>query len=90
MAPDSGPEEDPPLIEPWFFKLLSERPRLVDRGVRKKACDSMCETIRERRKPGALADRVSKNVADAAQETGARVTKEVSEGPIRAAAQNRF
>ena len=90
MAPDSGADDDPPLIEPWVFKMLKQRPRLVDRGYREQACDSMCEAIRDRRKPGALADRLSKGVASSVQETGAKVTREVAEGPIRQAAQNRF
>lgn len=90
MAPDSGLEDDPPLIEPWLFKMLKDRPRLIDKGYREQACDSMCRAIRERRKPDQVAGRLASSVANNAQKTGAKVTKEVAEGPIRQAAQNRF
>jgi len=90
MEPEAEQVDDPPLVEPRLLEALRNRPRLIDFGYREMACESMCESVKERRKPAKVADRLSKQVAEAAQDTGARVTKQVAEEPIRKAARRRL
>lgn len=55
---DSG-MRDNPLVQPRMVRLLKERPRLINFGIREEVLDQLDGQICKRRSPQHLAERVS-------------------------------
>lgn len=70
-SPDEAAEQSP-LMEPRVVRLLKERTRIVDFGMRREVLEEMEVIIQERRKPNRVAKRATDNILSRAQEATRR------------------
>lgn len=71
---DSGMGEDP-LIQPRLVRMLKDRPRLIDFGVRQEILDELDVRICRRRSPDEVANRLSEQVSNEVQNATRPVMK---------------
>lgn len=57
-------------MRPRIVRLLKNRPRLVDFGLRQEFLDELDQIATERRKPGRVAERTTENMLNRAAEAG--------------------
>lgn len=70
-SPDEVAEQSP-LMEPRVVRLLKQRRRLIDFGMREEILEEMEVILAERRKPGRVAERATENILSRAQEATRR------------------
>lgn len=65
---DSGMREEP-LIQPRLIRMLKDRPRLIDFGLREEVLAELDNQICERRNPQTVAERISDRVSSEVSNT---------------------
>lgn len=66
VEPDESPA-DQPVLQPRLVRFLRKRPKLVEFEMREEFLEHLEQNIRERRKPGTVAQRLSRTVEDASE-----------------------
>jgi len=81
MAGNSGDNASEPIVKPHVVRLLKNRPRMVDKGVRRNILDHLDKSMTGNRTPDSIAQRASqramKPVQDAASGTVRDHTKQL-------------
>lgn len=70
-SPDESASKEP-LLQPRVVRLLKERPRLVDFGLRKEMLEELDNIATERRKPVNVAQRATDNALNRARDAAKR------------------
>lgn len=65
-----------PLVEPRLVRFLKDRPRVVDKGVRREFLEQLEENIRERRRPDTAAERAVQKMFRTFEDAGTGVAKD--------------
>lgn len=73
--PDSQPADEP-LAKARLVRLLRDRPRLIDRGVRKDFLDQLKDNIEDRRKPSNVAEKSAREVLNRSAESAQPVLRD--------------
>lgn len=76
MVGTEGDEAIKPLAEPRLVQFLKNRPRLIDRGLRREFLQQLEMNIRERRKPDTMAEKTVKRMFEELEQAGGGVAKE--------------
>lgn len=71
---DDGDELEP-LLQPRVIRMLKNRDRLINLGVREEILEEMEETIARRRTTDTIAHRVSTTMADVLRNSGEPVVR---------------
>lgn len=79
---DSG-ARDNPLIQPRFVRILKDRPRLIDFGLRKEVLEELDHQLCARRSPQEIANRISDRVTDEITNTTRPVMRRRAEKKIK-------
>lgn len=90
MSGTSGEEELQPIVQPHLVRFLKDRPRLIDKGMRREFLEELEHQMKIRRQPDTAAERAVNLVFDRARDAGKGVAKrrvrdrfaQVSEGPL--------
>jgi len=64
MAANSGNNGSDPLVKPHVVRMLKDRPRVVDKGVRRNILDHLDRSISENRTPEKLAENASQRAME--------------------------
>lgn len=83
MVEPEDRELQEPLFEPRVIRLLKDRPRLVDKGVRKELLEELENQMRERRKPDTVAEKAVRSVFRQFDEVGETVAERRAKQRIR-------
>lgn len=75
MPHTDGEGELKPLVQPRVIRALKNRPRLIDKGVRREMLEEMEQNVIERRTTGEVASRVSHTVMKSASDAGEPVVR---------------
>lgn len=57
---DSAGEKEP-LLQPRLIRFLKNRPRLIDKGMRKEFLEELEQEVVERRKPDTIAEKMARS-----------------------------
>lgn len=82
MPHTDGEEELEPLLQPRVIRMLKNRNRLINMGLREEILEEMEETINRRRTTDTIAHRISTTMAD--------VLRDSSEPIVRDRMENRL
>lgn len=63
VEPEDYSEVDP-VLQPHLVRFLRERPKLIDVEMREKVLKGVEENIKDRRRPGYMAERIAEAAAD--------------------------
>lgn len=75
MAQGEGSPKEDPLFQPYLVRVLKDRPRLVDRGVRQDFLEELEDTLMERRRPDSVAEEAVRSVLDRFTDAAAPAAK---------------
>lgn len=74
-----------PLVEPRLVQFLKDRPRLVDRGLRKEFLEQLEQNIRVRRQPDSMAERTVQEMFRNLEEAGGGVVRDRTKNALEKA-----
>lgn len=87
---DEGAELEP-LVQPRLIRFLKDRPRLVDKGVRRELLEQLENQAIQRRRPDTAAEKAVQSFFNRFNEAGGQVARErakkrmrkANEGPLK-------
>lgn len=82
VEPEDRDLQDP-LIEPRVIRFLKDRPRLVDKGLRKELLEELENQVRDRRKPDTVAEKAVRTVFRNAEQVGEQVGQRRAKDRLR-------
>jgi hypothetical protein len=83
MVEPEDRELQDPLFEPRVIRFLKDRPRLVDKGVRKRLLEELENQVRERRKPDTVAEKAVRSVVRSVEQVGENVGRRRAKERLR-------
>lgn len=75
MAQSDDTAELEPLLQPRLIRFMRDRPRLIDRGIRKEALDDLETIVAERRTTDSVANTVGRQVSSTLQDVTGRLAR---------------
>lgn len=74
--PHTGDSDElDPLVQPRAIRLLKNRPRLVDKGIRREMLEELEKSVSERRRADTVAARISHGLVESARQPAETVAK---------------
>lgn len=91
MVESDSRGEKEPILQPRLVRFLKDRPRLVDKGLRREFLEELEREMVERRKPDTVAERMARSTMDrfnqatgkVARKKASAVVNKANDGPLQ-------